>query len=103
MDNLQNISGSITIHSMYRVGMRWFIVAILVGASLFADPVAAETLKSNNYQLDESELGTTSNNSSSSASYGLAAALGDLAVGESASANYQTNAGSVDEQSLPRI
>lgn len=55
--------------------------------------VYAETLQSTNYQLDESAVGTSNLNQSSSASYQITDATGALAIGNAASANYQVEAG----------
>lgn len=61
----------------------------------FAVTVAhAETLQSSNYKFDESIIGSSSINQSSSASYKAESSLGDLAIGNSASSGYQIEAGS---------
>lgn len=65
--------------------------AVFVAAS--SSIVSAETLSSNNYKFDESTLGSGGLNQSSSSSYQSSSALGDLAIGNSASENYQVEAG----------
>lgn len=50
---------------------------------------SAETLQSDNYRFDESTLGAGGLVQSSSANFQGGNSLGDLAVGDSASANYQ--------------
>jgi hypothetical protein len=55
--------------------------------------VSAETLQSPNYKLDESAIGTSNLNQSSSTSYVITDATGALAIGNSASVNYQIEAG----------
>lgn len=58
-----------------------------------SNAVYAETLSSNNYKFDESTLGSGGLIQSNSANYQSSSVLGDLAVGNSASANYQVEAG----------
>lgn len=70
---------------------------IFVGAicTLLIVPAAlAETLQSTNYQFSEPTVGAGSLNQSSSASYIGQSGLGDLGVGNSASSNFQIDAGS---------
>lgn len=54
----------------------------------------AETLSSNNYRFDESSLGAGGLNQSTSPNYQSSSTLGDLAIGNSASSNFQVDAGS---------
>jgi hypothetical protein len=54
----------------------------------------AETLQSTNYQLDESSIGTSSPLGQASSSYNLSSGVGDIGVGNAASANFQIEAGS---------
>lgn len=62
---------------------------------LVATPVTyAETIQSNNYQMNETSIGTSGPLNATSANYGVTDATGDLGVGNSASSNYQINAGS---------
>lgn len=56
--------------------------------------VHAESLQSPNYRFDESVVGGGGLNQSNSANYQGSSAIGDTAVGNSASNNYQTEAGS---------
>lgn len=54
----------------------------------------ASALKSTNYSFDETTIGSGGLIQSSSANFGTADAIGDLSVGNTASANYQVNTGS---------
>lgn len=68
----------------------------MVGASVvfgYSSTVHAE-LESPNYKFEESTIGSGSMVQSNSANYQSTHALGDVAVGEAASANYQVQAGS---------
>lgn len=68
----------------------------MVGAGIvfgYADLAYAE-LQSNNYRFDESTIGSGGLVQSSSANYQATDALGDVAIGTAASANYQVQAGS---------
>ena len=62
-------------------------------ALLFTTTVHAE-LESNSYRFEESTLGAGGLMQSSSANYSATDAVGDVAIGEAASANYQVQAGS---------
>lgn len=53
----------------------------------------AETLQSNGYKFEESTIGAGGLIQSNSANYQGSSILGDVAIGNSASANYQVNAG----------
>ncbi len=55
---------------------------------------SAETSQSSNYKLNETSIGTSDAVGVQSATYGLTSGTGDLGVGNSASPNYQINAGS---------
>lgn len=75
---------------------RGWIGLALVGASVvfgYSSTVHAE-LESPNYKFEESTIGSGSMVQSNSANYQSTHALGDVAVGEAASANYQVQAGS---------
>lgn len=54
----------------------------------------AQTLQSANYHIDESAVGVGDISQGASASYQTASSIGDLAVGNTASSNYQINTGS---------
>jgi hypothetical protein len=54
----------------------------------------AETLRSNNFQIDESNVGDSGLLQSSSANYQLNDSIGDTAAGSSASSNFQIESGS---------
>lgn len=56
--------------------------------------VYADPLQSPNYRFDESTIGSGGLIQSSSANYQGTDAVGDVAIGNAASANYQVNAGS---------
>lgn len=78
---------------------KWNKTGVFLGLALVAAwcamPTAhAETIKSNNYKFDESSLGTSGTLNSGSANYGARETTGDIGVGNSASGNYQINAGS---------
>ena len=68
-------------------------IFVLFGA-FFLFPITAQALKSNNFQFDETSIGTSGPLNQSSANYGLSGATGDMGVGNSASGNYQIDAGS---------
>jgi hypothetical protein len=70
------------------------IVALLVCLVIFAPGAYAETLQSNNYKLDESSIGTSNPIGQQSSNFKLNSATGDIGVGNSASSNFQINAGS---------
>jgi hypothetical protein len=69
------------------------IVAIAV-VGIFMPGVGAESLQSPTYRIDESSIGTSDPLDVQSNSYGLTSGTGDIGVGNSASSNYQVNAGS---------
>jgi hypothetical protein len=54
----------------------------------------ADTLQSNNYRFDETDLGGGGLNQASSANYGSVLSVGDNAIANSASASFQFDAGS---------
>lgn len=63
--------------------------------TLLAVPTAfAETLQSANYKFDETSVGTGGLINSESANFKVTEATGDVGVGNSASTNFQINAGS---------
>lgn len=64
-------------------------------ALVIAAPVNADELTSTNYRFEESTLGSGGLVQSSSANYQTNSVLGDLAIGNSASASYQVDAGNV--------
>ncbi len=70
----------------------WFLICFLAVA-LVIPSVHAETLKSNNFQVDESFIGGGGLITESSPSFSAAESIGDLGIGESSSANFQTNSG----------
>lgn len=81
----------------------WTITVTGMACIFFCTSTAhAEILKSSNFQLDNSQLGNMSENTSTSTSYGITAALGDLASGNTKSGNYQVTAGS-NTTSLPSL
>lgn len=65
-------------------------VSVIVG---YSSTVHAE-LESPNYKFEESTIGSGSMVQSNSANYQSTHTLGDVAIGEAASANYQVQAGS---------
>lgn len=71
------------------------LLVVLVSCVVSSTPtVNAEPLKSPNYRFDESTLGGGGLVQSNSAHYQVNSATGDTAVGNSASGNYQVEAGS---------
>ena len=75
-----------------------FVVFLMFGA-FFVFPITVQALKSNSYQIDESSIGTSGPLNQSSANYGLSGAAGDIGVGNSASENFQVDAGSKTDPS----
>ena len=59
-----------------------------------ATAVYADPLQSPNYRFDESTIGSGGLNQSTSANYQGSDAIGDVAIGNASSTNYQVNAGS---------
>lgn len=74
------------------------VVAVFV-LSFIVFPITVQALKSNNFQIDESSIGTSGPLNQSSTNYGLSGAVGDLGVGNSASDNFQIDAGSKTDPS----
>jgi hypothetical protein len=93
---LQNSIVSTTINTM----SKWFarlvgLGAVVVCAAGCVITVAyADTLQSPNYKFDESSIGSGGLVQSSSTNYQTRDALGDTAIGNSTSANYQIESGS---------
>lgn len=74
--------------------VRLWQLCLLIAGMLFLDsPVYAE-LQSPNYQFSESSIGSGGLVQSSSTNFQARSATGDIAVGESASNNFQVQAGS---------
>ncbi len=71
----------------------WCFVAVF-GASTFIGIASAQTLESQNFKFDESVLGAGGLINSNSANYRGSLSVGDTAVGNSASENFQTDGGS---------
>lgn len=68
---------------------------LLLCATFASDVVIAQTLQSPNFRFDESTLGGGGQIQSSSANFQSSSSIGDLAVGESASTNFQVQSGSI--------
>ena len=79
--------------TMRKRGFILGVISILFGA-FFLFPITAQALKSNNFQFDETSIGTSGPLNQSSTNYGLSGATGDIGVGNSASENFQIDAGS---------
>ena len=79
--------------AMEKRGFILGVISILFGA-FFLFPITAQALKSNNFQFDETSIGTSGPLNQSSTNYGLSGATGDIGVGNSASENFQIDAGS---------
>lgn len=80
--------------------MSWKCSKYLVAASmgflaLVAQPVAAEYSASTNYRFDEMTVGAGGLVQSASTNYQANSVLGDIAIGETSSANYQLGTGSL--------
>ena len=78
---------------------KWLSKLIVAGLAVFVSVgwtalVYADTLQSSHYKFDESSIGSGGLIQSSSTNYQGRDALGDTAIGSSASANYQIQAGS---------
>ncbi len=76
---------------MYPMRIR-FIIPVL-GLLLLPAAIHAETLKSNNYSVEESYVGPGGLIDSSSSNYRVSDSIGDTAVGTSESGTYRTDAG----------
>ncbi len=94
---MQKYPHSLTIVLMSKVSKGVALLFFsLVCATLFSiKPGYADILQSSHYQIEESVIGTDDINKSSSASYNSTSATGSLVVGNSASGNFQVDAGSV--------
>lgn len=76
---------------------RWLAGVIslgTVGCLSLASVAYAETLRSNNFQIDESNVDGGGLLQSSSQNYSVDSAIGDTAIGNSASSNFQIEDGS---------
>ena len=76
---------------------RWFagLLALLSLATFsLASAAYAESLRSSNFQIDESVVGGSGLIQSSSQNYSIDDSVGDTAVGNSASSNFQIESGS---------
>jgi len=71
-----------------------FCLSLLAMLAMGSESIYASTPASPNFRFDESTVGAGGFIQSASASYRADAASGDLAIGNSASANYQVEAGS---------
>lgn len=69
-------------------------VFVLVLALFPAPQTHADPIQSTNYKFNESAIGSGGLNQSSSTSYTGRDSVGDIGIGNSASSNYQVNAGS---------
>lgn len=69
-------------------------VALFLCLLIFVPGAYAETLQSNNFKLDESSIGTSNPIGQASSNFTIDSATGDIGVGNSASSNFQINAGS---------
>lgn len=75
---------------------KWLAGLLALGLVVVAGCVSvayADTLKSAHYQIDESFVGGSGSIQSNSPNYQEGESIGDTAIGNSASANYQTNLG----------
>ncbi len=78
--------------SLGRIGRAFGALLLLTFAVFFVD-TNVQALQSTNYRFDETAIGTNTLLESSSANYTVNSALGDLGVGNAASANFQIEAG----------
>jgi hypothetical protein len=93
--NLQKCQLSTTMGYMHKrlfspLGLLLVFALLLICWPSFA---SANTIQSTNYKLDESAIGVGDLNQSSSANFQGVSSSGDIAIGNSASSNYQINAG----------
>lgn len=80
------------VHKRYfRLGLIILVISLPFMISSFV--FAAPTSSSDNYGIDEYFMGAGGLNDANSASYRARASLGDTAVGNSSSTNYQANSG----------
>jgi hypothetical protein len=93
---LQNYQVSTTIVAMKKWFRRLAALFVIVACSTgFAVTIAyANELQSTNYRFDESVLGGGGLIRSNSANYQASGSIGDTAIGNSASTNFQVQAGS---------
>lgn len=77
-----------------RVGLAFFMFTIICSA-FFTTPAQAQTPRSTNFRLDETNIGSGGLVQSSSASYQMRDSLSDIGVGNAASENFQVDVGSV--------
>ncbi len=71
------------------------VIVVAIGGIIIHTPSAlAETSSSNNFQFNETSVGTSGLLNSKSTNFGVTEATGDLGVGNSASSNFQIDAGS---------
>lgn len=68
-------------------------VVVLLMISVFFLDTNVQALQSTNYRFDETAIGTNTLLESSSTNFTVNSAIGDLGVGNAASANYQIEAG----------
>ncbi len=66
---------------------------LLLSLLLVAQPVHAETLQSSSYRFEESAIGKNGLFDASSTNFQARSATGDIAIGNSASANFQVDSG----------
>lgn len=76
--------------------MGWgaLFVILTYGFVVHVPSVVAQSLKSSNFQFDETAVGAGGLNQSTSANYQSSNSTGDLSVGNTASGNYQIDTGS---------
>lgn len=68
-------------------------VIAVIGALFFPIPLFAQSLQSPNYRFDEGVIGTGGMLQSSSSNFEARGATGDIAIGNSQSANFQLDSG----------
>ena len=105
MDLVNNMCKSYTVYvttmnrwkqTIKSLGQVWAIVGVICAPCfVVAVASAAPTYTSPSYGVDEVFMGAGGVNDASSTSYRARASLGDTAVGNSASTNYQANSGFV--------
>lgn len=79
---------------MTRRWLRSFVCIIFCSLLVICAPNPSSALQSQNYRIDEATLGAGNMNQASSNNFSAQSGFGDLGIGNSASANYQVNAGS---------
>lgn len=79
--------------SNQRVKLVWLPVAAFIAVLLWGSSVTAVSPQSSNYRFDEGVIGTGGLLEASSSNFTATSATGDIAIGNSASTNFQVDSG----------